>query len=219
MSEKSSIFVEVDVAIEDTRAAMVIIERLLNKNNIKMNLLIAYDYESEEYGVYRPFEKGQEYRIFVNPSKCKTPDEVSKQDFEEPFSPGYCADVTLFGVTIHEFCHLLQYRVYPSIIKDYGEAFPIERFNLNEYSNNEIHDELAEIMTLYIVNPYLLQMLSKKHFNFCKKYFKSPVPCTSYRCDFIYKGWPASVKEHLKKKWGIAYNICTKKFVRVEHGK
>jgi len=213
MSNKSSIYVEVDVPIEDTQAAMILIERFLKVNNLKMNLSIAYDYESIECGVYRPFEKGQEYRIFVNPSMCKTQEEVSKQDFEEPFSPGYCADVTLFGVTIHEFCHLLQYQTYPTIIKDYGEAFPTERFNLNGYSNNEIHDELAEIMTLYLTNPYLLWLISKPHFKFCKKYFKSPIACSEQRCTFIYKGWPVSVKEHLKSKWGISYNISTKKFM------
>lgn len=216
MSKKSSIYVEVDVPIEDTQVAMVLIERFLKTNNLKMNLSIAYDYESEECGVYRPFEKGQEYRIFVNPSICKTQEEVSKQNFEEPFSPGYCADVTLFGVTIHEFCHLLQYKICPTMIKDYGEAFPTERFNLNGYSNNEIHDELAEIMTLYITNPYLLWLISKTHYNFCKKYFKSPIACSEKRCAFIYKGWPASVKEHLKDKWGIVYNISTKKFVKVK---
>jgi len=212
---KNSIYVEVDVAIEDTRVAMVLIHRLLAKNKIQMNLSIAYDYSSTECGCYRPFEKGQEYRIFVNPSKCKTQEEVTKQDFDEPFSPGYCADVTLFGVTIHEFCHLLQFKTYPSIVKDYGETFPLERFNLNNYSNHEINDELAEIMTLYITNPYLLKIISNPHFNFCKKYFKSPVACSLSRCFLIYKGWPTSVKEHLKHQWGIAYNISLKKFVRV----
>jgi len=215
MSAKNSVLVEVDVPIEDTQAAIVLIERFLYKNNLKMSISIAYDYESEECGVYRPFEKGQEYRIFVNPSKCKTQEDVTKQDFGEPFSPGSHCDLTLFGITIHEFCHLLQYKVYPSIIKDYSDAFPTERFNLNEYSNNEIHDEIAEIMTLYITNPYLLLLISRPHFNFCKKYFKSPISCSSYRCAFIYKGWPPRVKEQLKKKWGIAYNISTKKFVKV----
>ena len=211
---KSSIYVEVDIPSEDVHAAMVIIARFLEKNNLKINLSISYNYEMEECGVYRPFEKGQEYRIFVNPSKCKTQEDVIKQEFEEPFAPGSPCDITIFGIIIHEFCHLLQYRTYPSIIKNYGETFPTERLNLNEYSNNEIHDEIAEIMTLYITNPYLLKLLSKLHFDFCKKYFKSPISCSPKRCAFIYKGWPLSVKEYLKDKWGIAYNIATKKFVR-----
>lgn len=219
MSKKSSIYVEVDVPIDDTQSAMVLIEKFFKKNNISMNLSIAYDYSSEEAGVYRPFERGQEYRIFVNPSRCKMQEEVGKQDYDEPYCPGYCADITLFGVTIHEFCHLLQYQVYHTIIPDYGNAFPIERFNLNGYSNHAIHDELAEIMTLYITNPFLLKLISRKHFNFCKKYFKPVVSCTEDKCAFIYKGWPVCVKEHLKKVWGITFNVSTQKFVRIDNGK
>jgi hypothetical protein len=223
MSKKSSIYVEVDSPMIETQHAMFIIEKFLKKNNIKMNLSIAYDYSLNASGVYFPFVKGQEYRIFINPFKCKSEEEIINQDINnqnnEAFCPGSPCDLTSFGIILHEFCHILQYKVYPTIIKDYSKEFPVERFYLNSYSNNEIHDEIAEIMTLYITNPYLLKLISKNHFNFCKKYFKSPISCTEDRCSFIYSGWPIRVKEHLKKDWGITYNISTKKFVRIDNGK
>jgi len=216
---KKKIWVEVDVPLDDTQAAIILIEKFLKKNKININLSIAYDFSSVEAGLYKPFEKGQKYRIFVNPLICKNQNEVEKQDFEEPYCPGSLQDITLFGITIHEFSHLLQYQIYPTIIQDYIKKFPIQRLYLNEYSNNEIHDELAEIQTLYITNPYLLKLISKPHFNFCKNYFKSSVTCSLNRCAFIYKGFPIKVKEHLKNKWGIIYNHFSKKFVRIDNGK
>lgn len=212
MSKKNSIYVEVGVPLGDTQAAITIIDRFLKKNRLKINISIAYDFSSVEAGVYRPFEKGQEYRIFVNPSVCKTHDEIENQDGDEPYCPGSLQDMTLFGVTIHEFSHLLQYQVYPTIIKDFIKEFPTQRLYLNRYSNHEIRDELAEIQTLYITNPYLLKLISKPHFNFCKRYFKPAVACSLKRCAFIYKGFPIQVKEHLKNNWGISYNYFLEKF-------
>lgn len=219
MNKESSISVSIEVPLEDTQAVIVLIERFLKKNNIAINLSIVYDYEMEESGVYKPFDLNQIYRIFVNPLNCKTQSDIFHQNFEEPFCPGSHSDLTIFGVTIHEFCHLLQYQIYPSIIQDYIQNFQTDRFNLNGYSNNEIHDELAEIMTLYITNPYLLFLISKPHFNFCKKYFKSPVPCSPQRCFIIYKGFPVKVKEEIKQRWGITYNYCSKNFTKVKNGK
>lgn len=217
--KKNKIVVEVDAPMEDTNASMVLIERLLKLNKIKMDLSIAYDFDTGDCGNFFPKSKIHAYRIFINPSNCKTTADIDTQNWNEPFCPGYCADLTLFGVTIHEFCHLLQYRAFPTIIKAYRKEFPTERFYLNGYCNNEIRDELAEIMTLYIVNPYLLKLISEKHFEFCEKRFKSPVDCTIERCFFIFNGFPIPVKEHLKNHWKIVYNMNKKQFEKVTNGK
>lgn len=211
-----NIKVEIDSPIEDTTIAMIIIDKLLKINNIKMKISIAYDYSYEGCGMYLPNVEKQSHRIFVNPANCKTKEETEEVEYEDPFCPGYCSDMTLFGITIHEFCHLLQYQVYPDIIPEYGKAFPTERLYLNNYSNNELHDELAEVMTLYITNPYLLKLISKEHWLFCKRYFKSPVATSVARCKFIYQGFPIHVKEHLKEHWNIVFNVDTEKFERVE---
>jgi len=215
MSKGTCISVSVSEPLDDTQSAMIIILSLLKKNNINLKFNIDYDYSMEECGLYRPFAKGQEYSIVVNPSRCKAQEDVTEQNFEEPFCPGSHCDITLFGITVHEFCHLLQYKVYPSIIEDYEKNFPTKRFILNKYSNNEIHDELAEIQTLYISNPYLLKLISKDHFNFCKKYFKSPVSCTEKRCFYIFKTFPIQVKNILEHRWGIVYNYSLKKFKKI----
>ena len=208
--------IEVAVPMEDTLAAMYLIDKLLTKNRIRMPLTIAYDFSIDECGTYHPKEPKDAYKIFVNPLQCKSKDDVAAQtQSTEPFCPGYCADLTLFGVTIHEFCHLLQYRSYPKITMEYCKNFPTERFYLNGYCNNTLQDELAEIMTLYITNPYLLCLVSKPHFKFCKTFFKSPITCSIERCFFIYDNWPIIVKEHLKNKWKIVYDMSQKEFKKI----
>lgn len=213
----NQILVEIDAPMDDTSSAIVLIERTLEKNNIKSKLSIAYDFDLDACGCYYPKEKSQANRIFVNPSNCKTQEDIHAQNWIEPFCPGSPCDMTLFSVTIHEFCHFLQYKVYPTIIKDFSKEFPTTRFYLNQYCNNEIKDELAEIMTLYLTNPYLLRLISKPHFNFCKKYLKSPVECSLKRCVTIYNGFPIPVKEHLEKHWKIVFDADKQKFVKVEN--
>jgi len=211
---KNKLVVEIDRPLEETTAAISIITAMLEKNNISLDLSIAYDYECEGLGMYIPNEKGQESRIFVNPSKCKTQLEtfLIEDDCPEPYCSGYTSDFTLFGVTIHEFCHLLQFKVFKDIIPEFGKAFPYDRLYLNDYSNNGYLDELAEIMSLYLTNPYLLNLISKPHFEFLKKFFKSPVSCSLSKSSEIFNRFPIHVKKDLEKRWGIVFNIDTEKF-------
>lgn len=230
MKRKNIITVQVDTAMEDTLVAISVIEKLLKKNKLTMDLIIGYDFKMEDRGCFYP--QVRKNIIFINPTKCCSKKEINKQEminlklmdeeeliFKEPFYPGSPSDLTLFGTTLHEFMHLLQFKVYKNIISEYTKRFPTERFYLNDYCNNEICDELAEIMTLYVTNPYLLKLISKKHYDFCKEFFKSPTSCNVQKCHCIYEGFPISVKEHLKHRWKLAYDENLKKFVRIDDGK
>ncbi|HAT77038.1 MAG TPA: hypothetical protein DCS19_09385 [Flavobacterium sp.] len=205
---KNKIVVEIDCPLDDTISSMGIIEKFLNVNKIKMNLSIAYDYSMDLMGLYIPNEKDHKFRIFINPLMCK---EIKQEysltfDGDNNFCPGSNFDRTLFSATIHEFCHLLQYQIYDTIISDYKQKFQIDRLILNDYSNVNIMEELAEIMTLYMTNPYLLKMISKEHFKFIKSYFKSPVECSMDKCMDIYKGFPITIKKFIEANWFIYYN-------------
>jgi hypothetical protein len=210
---KGQVYVEVNAPLSDTSAAISLIEKTFRLNNIKQKLSITYDYEYKDSGMYYLNYKEHANRIFVNPLHTKSREEVhGANDPLEPFCPGYVTDVTLFGITLHEFSHYLHCKIYPEMILDYTKEFPTERFYINSYAGNGVFDELAEIMTLYITNPYLLRLISKKHYNFCKRYFKSPVSCSKDRLRMIYNMYPVIVKEHLQKKWGIVYNVNTDEF-------
>jgi len=199
-----------------TCAAVLLIKKLLKINKIKLNVEIIYHYnllDKEDHneplaGVYIPERKS---KIFINPDECKELDTASK----EHFFYGYCDDYTIFGVTIHEFCHLLTTEVFPKMEKNYIEQFQVDRLYLNSYSDTDTDEEMIEAMTLYITNPLLLKLISEHHWTFFRKYFKSPLPTTTDKFYKIYKEYPLEIKEHLKEKWHIVYNIKKKKFEKI----
>lgn len=209
---KTQIHIDVVRPIDQTALAIHLIRRFSNVNKLYFDLTIVYDFGLDDCGEYHPYERYQKNKIFINPLVCGK----TSSDLPEPFCPGYVADISIFGVTIHEFCHFLQYRIYPGIIDDYKNTFPIQRFYLNNYSNNAIVDEMAEVMTLYITNPYLLKIISVEHWQYFKRFFKSPVACSFGRTKRIYEKFPIIVKEHLKNTFGIVYNVATDTFDQLQ---
>lgn len=191
--------------------AMWLIEKMKNKNKLNFDLEIVFDYEltDEQGNILRGlYDVDKPYKIYINPSEC----EDIEEGYNQLFYCGYTDDLTLFGVTLHEFSHFIVFTLFPSIYDDYRHLFPTDRFYLNEYSDATIDEEIAEAMTLYLTNPYLLKLISKKHWSFFKKYFKSPVPASAKKFYDIYLQYPMEIKLHLKNKWGIVYNIETDKF-------
>jgi len=196
--------------------AIKLIERLLIKNNINRVLRIAYDFDCDDGGYYYPLMKTD--TIFVNPDNCYNLRQYNNDDArpENMFYPGYVCDYTIYGTILHEFSHFLCFQVYKNIIDDYKKEFPNKRLYLNSYSNAEIDEEIANTITLYISNPYLLKLISEKHFKFFKSFFKTPRPISSNNCFLIYQKFPIHVKNELKTKWGIIYNFQNKQFEKIE---
>jgi hypothetical protein len=196
--------------------AIKLIERLLRKNNINRVLRIAYDFECEDGGYYYPLMKTD--TIFVNPDNCYNIRQYKEDDAspENMFYPGYTSDNTIYGTILHEFSHFLCFQVFKNIMEEYKKEFPNKRLYLNSYSNAEIDEEIANLITLYISNPYLLKLISEKHFDFLKRFFKTPRPVSSNTCFQIYQKFPIHVKQELKEKWGIIYNHERKKFEKIE---
>lgn len=190
-------------------SAIKLIEKLKSKNKIDFSLEIIYDYQLMEdnepiKGVYY-----NDFKIYVNPSECET-------DPTKYSSCGYTNDLSLFGVTIHEFCHFLAEKIYPKMTSDYKKMFPTERFYLNDYSDYTLDDEIAEAMTLYITNPYLLKLISKDHWKFFRNYFLSPVPCTQKKFFAIYQTYHQIIKLDLQERWKISYNFEKNRFEKLK---
>jgi len=210
----------IEIGIEkfhhESYMAIKFIKKFLVKNNIDRVIKVKYDFDCGEGGYYYPLMNND--TIFVNPDNCYNLREYNEEDDrpQNTFYPGYCVDNTIFGTIIHEFSHFLSYKVYKNIIKDYKKTFPKNRLYLNAYSSTDIEEELANIMTLYISNPYLLKLISEKHYKFLKKIFKPPRACSVKTCYQIYKNFPMHVKNELKDKWHIIYNFDKQKFERVE---
>ena len=197
---------------EETYLAIALIDKILVKNNINRNVKISYDFMTESAGYH--YIAHTIDTIYINPDNCKSLKTYDIDDGgkENLHYPAYTLDNTIFGTVLHEFSHLLHCQIFKTMSNDYLKEFPNKRLFLNWYSNNEIDDELANIMVLYITNPYLLKLISNQHFKYMKRYFKSPVSATKYRCGELYKRFPIHIKNDLKNRWGIIYNFDTNDF-------
>lgn len=187
---------------EQMLVVVAMIDRFRAINNLKFKLDIRHDYSIEERGVYY---KGKNM-IFVNPNNCEMVTD------NEDFANGYTRDLTMFGVAIHEFAHFIVDKLFPKITKEYKKAFPTFRLYLNEYSNKDVDEELAETITLYITNPYLLKLISPDHWKFFKDRFKAPTPCSQKQCFRLYDEFPIDCKEELKERFGVVWNVVNEKF-------
>lgn len=202
---------------EEFLMVMAIIEKFKTINNLNFNLEIVEDFHIPELGCVYPFNQPNNkkqpysYKLYVNPNNCETSTDDSSHAL------GFIQDLSMFGVALHEFSHLICFNIYPDLIKQYETIFAVDRLVLNEYSNvGGSDEEIAEIIVLYLTNPYMLKLVSKKHYLFLKKYMKSPVPDTKKRCYIIYNSFPFKCKELLKSKFGIMWDINKKDFVKIE---
>lgn len=200
---------------EEIVIAHDIIQKFLTVNGIKLKneLKIKLDFSlpSEYAGVY--FFKDDEFSIYIDPQNCTTTANYIHGAIDKEYSYfGYTCDFTMVGVTIHEFCHFLSHQVYKGIVEKYKETFPTKRVFLNYYASTDAEEELTEIMRLYIENPILLRLIDCDVYGFVRKWFKSPMPCSNKKFYQFYKDYPESIKSHLNTRWGIVYNVHTKKF-------
>jgi len=216
LKNDEEVICEIDIASppQEITVFMILLKRMKKKNNLDFCLKIMIDYSMPGMGVYFRSKKGM---IFINPENCINIEDISNINDKVDFWNGYVKDLTLFGVTIHEFCHYASEEVFSGMINDYRKTFPTKRLRLNDYSNNSIDDEIAETMTLYITNPLFLKLISKEHWDFFKKYFTSPVPTSHKQSYDIYEKFPPIIKERLKNDWNIDYNILTNKFFKLEN--
>lgn len=194
-----------------------LIKKFKKKNDIDFDLSICLDYMIEEYGVYCPVEFPN--YIIINPDLAiGINDKESHLKLSSYY--GYINDYSLIANTLHEFSHFLCYQVYTTIIDDYEKEFPIDRLYLCDYSNENITEEIAEIIRLYILNPLLLKLIDKPVYDFVRRYFKSPSPVSHKHTLGIIDDFPIDIKTELIDKWKIVHDYGTKKLVKVEdHGK
>lgn len=169
-----------------------LIDRLKLINNHKYNITICIDYSIKDAGLYYPDDP---YKILINPENCqKTINSL----------PGYTNDKTTFGVILHEFAHFLSMIYFKNFVTLYELEFE-KKLIISHYKEckHDIEEEIADVLILYISNPYFLRLISEEHYKFIKHFFKSPTPCTKKRFINIYRNFPESTKQKIKEKWNI----------------
>jgi hypothetical protein len=189
--------VVVDNVEQDVMKALIVIDTILKKNEWDLDIEVHYDYHSEDLGYYIYNRDKKKHCLYVNPVKCY------QEADDEDCHPQYTDDNSIFSVLIHEFVHMLSYTVLPKMLDDYKHTFATKRFYINEYASKNLSDEVAEIGTLYIVNPYFLKLIAVEHWRWFKSQFKSSQPCSPQYFMLIYNDWPAAIKEKCATKWSV----------------
>lgn len=179
---------------KDIQDASKLIELFLEKNSINTNVTVYLDYSLKDAGVYYYYVDGPKK---VNPAKIYVnPYESIASHLRYISSYGYSEDYTIPGVLLHEFSHFI------------GNKFDLDdKFEstliLNDNCLKNKKEHLAEVLRLYLTNPYFLYLLSEPDFNFFKDLFSSPTPCSKEKFLAIYSEWTGKAKRQCKKKWHI----------------
>jgi len=193
----------------DIVTANSLIKRFKKKNCVEFDLKINIDYAMKDYGIY---EDGVPGEISVNPALAI----VDNKDSKDLNSyRGYTIDWTLLGVTMHEFGHYLCCELYEGIIEEYTKEFPKNRLFLGEYSNENVDEELAEIIRLYMLNPLLLKLVGGDVYKYIKSWFDSPNPSSQKFTVYLVEKFPVFIKEDLKQTWNLVHDIHLNKIVKV----
>jgi hypothetical protein len=181
---------------DDVKEAIRIIEKFQEINNLNYNIRIFYDYTlNDEYGFYEFDGKSSKVsNIYINPIKCYT------EPVEMRMRTGFIDDYTILSTILHEFGHLLDFKYDISEKYDSQNFKPIE---LGEYAKSNIIEEFAELMVLYLTNPYFLKMIDKERYNFLRSIFKSPSPCSKKRFLTLYNSWHDNTRIECSVKFGI----------------
>lgn len=164
-------------------------------NNVLFKFEICLDFDIEELGL---FNFNNNY-ILINPTLAP------KMDL---FDYGYplCQDMTT--VILHEFGHYLDSifdieNSYKDFCIDNGRCYITPYVSETDL----LCEEIAELILLYISNPYLLKTIDKDRFNFFKKYFKTPTPVTEKSFIKIWNGWGKNTQNECFHRYGLK---CTK---------
>jgi hypothetical protein len=200
------ITVEISSLPNQISIAVELIQKLIKKNKLNFDFTIKLDYLLPKAGEW---DRDNPYELKINPFICL-----------EKITYTYTEDYTMFGSIMHEFAHFITLHYFRKFVRDYTKTFPEERLLITGYeqANEEIPEEIAELVSLFIRNPLLLKLISKKHFDYINSWFKSPVPHSFNRFIFMYNQMPVKYKNILYKKYGIVVNQ-DKKTVRVDKQK
>jgi len=143
--------------------AMKIIDDFCAINNIKKPKISLLDNKKcDSKGYYQPTTK----RIYVLPKNCSVP--TKKPGFSWSY-PGYKADVTPFGVLLHEFGHYMHYIYYRP---EYSALAKNEK--VSSYEPNE-GERIAETFKLFLGNPDLLKKICPLRYKLMIKSGLKPV--------------------------------------------
>ena len=180
---------------EDMAEAITLIEKFRTINNKRFQIRIFYDYSCEgEYGYYKYAGPEKISNLYINPLKCHLEPLSMRQRI------GFIDDYTVLSTVLHEFGHFLDFKY--SLLQEY-DKMSFGDIELGKYAKTELMEEFAELMVMYLINPYFLQLIDTPRYKFLKRHFKSPSPCSKKRFLTLYEKWSDEAKLECEQIFNI----------------
>jgi hypothetical protein len=180
---------------EDTVTAIKLIERFRFINNKRFQIRIYYDYSTiDDFGYFKFDDTGPISNLYINPQKCH------KELANGRAALGFTEDYSVLSTILHEFSHFIDDKY--NLLSKY-EKITFESIDLGSYANSELIEEFAELMVLYLLNPYFLKIIDLPRYKFLKSQFKSPSPKSKKRFLTLYNSWSEDVKQECFDKFNI----------------
>lgn len=169
-----------------------LLERFKKINGLNFQLDIKIDFSEPDLGRfnYDPLDQS----IYVNPVKCEN------KKFNDLL--GHPTDCSVYATLIHETGHNLD-RKYFLVPNYHQKNRGLKRLIGGDFDTSDIREELADILTIYLTNPYYLKLIDKERYCWLKSKFKSPTPCGYQTFLKLYNRWPKKVQD----KFCTDYNI------------
>ena len=194
------------IEFDETRISSIIspsyklLEKFNKKNNIKLNKFCVNVYFENDntMGYYRYESNKKECIIYLNFETCLATKEKTRY---------YPNDRKMESVVLHEYCHFLD-----DIFK-INESYNQQEFKKYKIKYLDITEEIAELLNLYIINPYFLKIYDIHRYKFFNNLFKSPTTCSKKEFFGIYNSWKPFTKSKFKKKYNLMINQKTNKVI------
>jgi len=170
-----------------------LIDRFKQINNLQFDLEIKLDFQEPDLGYfnYDPKEKV----IFINPIRCSN--KPKKNDME-----GNPKDNSIHATICHEFGHFLDLKL--RLLAEYRKKdFTLKSLIMTKWGKKHVIEELADLITLYLTNPYCLKLIDKERFMWIKSKFKSPSPCGKKFFINCFCGWKSKARKKFRDTYGI----------------
>ena len=116
----------------------------------------------------------------------------------------YPYDLRMNNVVIHEYCHFLD------DIYDILDKYKKQNFNkfFIKYINEK--EEIAELLTIFVLNPYLLKILDLNRYKFFSNMFKPINPCSIESFFREYSKWSEHDKMVFRKIYKLKIDVKKK---------
>lgn len=176
------------------RRGLKLIDRFKEINDLHFDLEIKIDFDEPDLGYFNYHERDK--ALYINPLTSAR--WTNKKDVRT----GHPRDNSICATIIHEFSHYLDKRFH--LLKEYqGKKFALKSLVFTPHGKKDIIEELADLLALYMLNPYFVLLADRERFMWMKSRFKSPSVCGKKTFVKYWYLWTPKQRKRVRDGYGI----------------